>query len=99
MEHRRPGTAGVPPARVPRSPDRDLVIDASHLVIVDAGRRGRLRSQEDDALLFSQLLPFGGFRMELVIPKRQSTYRAIKLVLAWTIALVSLAPCVQESQA
>jgi hypothetical protein len=49
------GPQASSPARVSRNPDREgnrsLIngIDATQLVIFDAGRRGRLRSQDDDA--------------------------------------------------
>ena len=49
-----------PPARVPRNPDREAahnigVVNAIQLVIFDAGRRGRLRSQDHGLWLFSQV--------------------------------------------
>jgi len=48
------GAQASPPARVPRNPDRERRllfegVDATKLVTFDAGRRGRLRSQHDDA--------------------------------------------------
>ncbi len=50
------GPQASPPARVQRSPDRERgllfrAFDAIHLVGFETGRRGRLRSQDHDALI------------------------------------------------
>jgi len=61
MEHRRAGIAGVPAC--PRRKETIELHQRPKLcaafpirVALDAGRRGRLRSQHDDAPLFSRLL-------------------------------------------
>jgi len=44
----RPGTAGVPPARAqPNQEHCCEPLEELELVLLDAGRRGRLRSQDD----------------------------------------------------
>src|ERR1043166_2561987 len=59
------GPQASPPARVSRNRDREgnfsltKGVDATQLVSFDAGRRGRLRSQHDDAHTISELLPLG----------------------------------------
>jgi hypothetical protein len=43
------GPQASPPARVERNPDQERSVDEIQLVTFDTGRRGRLRSQHDDA--------------------------------------------------
>jgi hypothetical protein len=54
------GAQASSPARIPLSRDRDLGIDATHLVILDGGKQGRLRSQTT-MLEFFHNLSVGGF--------------------------------------